>query len=136
MARAVLDHANPHVREQMGRNPLLLTILAQVYTADPEAGLPARRADLYYRAQQQLFTQRRGQWGGFCQGVERRRVGGGTGAVTGVVAKPPPRPTHAIGSWRRWCKGGWKRRWPRSPNCAGANARRLWSRGCCKRRVN
>jgi hypothetical protein len=47
----------------MARNPLLLTILAQVFKGDPEAGLPARRTELYHRATQAVFRQREAAWG-------------------------------------------------------------------------
>jgi hypothetical protein len=58
LVQGVLKHPNPNVREQMARNPLLLTILAQVFSSDPEAGLPARRAELYRQAQMAVFSQR------------------------------------------------------------------------------
>lgn len=62
LAAAVLDHPNPNVKEQMARNPLLLTILAQIYQQDPEAGLPSRRVDLYRRAAGNVFAQRHDHW--------------------------------------------------------------------------
>ncbi|HBY94300.1 MAG TPA: hypothetical protein DEP84_10125, partial [Chloroflexi bacterium] len=63
LAQAVLEHSNPYVREQMARNPLLLTILAQLFSDAPEAGLPARRVALYERAKNAVFKQRPDQWG-------------------------------------------------------------------------
>ena len=63
LATAVLEHPNPNVQDQMARNPLLLTILAQVFKGDPEAGLPARRTELYRRATQAVFRQREAAWG-------------------------------------------------------------------------
>lgn len=62
LADAVLKHQNRYVREQMGRNPLLLTILAQVFRTNPQEGLPARRVLLYQRATQAVFKQRSEQW--------------------------------------------------------------------------
>ncbi|HHH40958.1 MAG TPA: NACHT domain-containing protein, partial [Chloroflexi bacterium] len=69
LAKAILKHPNPHVREQMARNPLLLTILAQVFGEDPEEGLPARRAELYRRAARAVFGQRQDRWGRLAQAV-------------------------------------------------------------------
>ncbi|MCB0047095.1 MAG: caspase family protein, partial [Caldilineaceae bacterium] len=62
LAVAVLEHSNPHVRTQMGRNPLLLTILAQIYTVSPVRRLPARRAQLYGQAKDAVFNLRRDAW--------------------------------------------------------------------------
>jgi hypothetical protein len=63
LTEGVLKHPNPHVRQQMARNPLLLTILAQVFSRQPDAGLPARRTELYHQAQMAVFKQRQtGQW--------------------------------------------------------------------------
>ncbi len=64
LADAVLKHSNPYVKEQMGRNPLLLTILAQVFSANPQEGLPARRTQLYRQAKEAVFQQRPTNGGG------------------------------------------------------------------------
>src|SRR5690606_25603076 len=58
LTTGVLEHPNENVRQQMARNPLLLTILAQVFSQEPEVGLPGRRAELYHKAQMAVFTQR------------------------------------------------------------------------------
>ncbi len=63
LATALLKHPNPYVGGQMARNPLLLTILAQVYNGSPERRLPARRVALYERAQEAVFRQREEEWG-------------------------------------------------------------------------
>lgn len=63
LARVVLEHPNANVKEQMARNPLLLTILAQVYRENPVEGLPARRMALYRRAANAVFKQRGTAWG-------------------------------------------------------------------------
>ena len=86
LATAVLKHPNPNVREQMARNPLLLTILAQVYRETPEAGLPGRRTELYHRAADAVFRQREAAWGRLAErlgGDDRVRV---LNRVTAYVA--------------------------------------------------
>ena len=63
LAAAVLDHSNHHVKSEMGRNPLMLTILAQIWREAPDRTLPQRRATLYSAAAKQVFDQRRDGWG-------------------------------------------------------------------------
>lgn len=62
LQKAVLEHPNPRVRDEMARNPLLITVLTQVFAASPGEGLPARRAELYRRASRAMFDQRRQGW--------------------------------------------------------------------------
>lgn len=63
LTQSMLEHPNPTVSQQMARNPLLLTILAQIFRANPGQGLPANRADLYRQASVAVFYQRRPeQW--------------------------------------------------------------------------
>jgi hypothetical protein len=64
LAAAVLEHPNPNVSGEngLGRNPLLLTILAQVYRQSPAEGLPARRSELYRRAERAVFYHRKTHW--------------------------------------------------------------------------
>ncbi|HFD39522.1 MAG TPA: NACHT domain-containing protein, partial [Anaerolineae bacterium] len=62
LIEAVLEHPDRNVREQMAANPLLLTILAQVFAEDPDRGLPTRRAELYRRATETVFGQRQAHW--------------------------------------------------------------------------
>jgi hypothetical protein len=86
LAEAVLGHANPNVRDQMARNPLMLTILAQVYSENPQRGLPNRRAALYAAAERAVFNQRRDGWGRLAArlaGDDTRRA---LGRVTADVA--------------------------------------------------
>ena len=69
LTKAVLEHPNINVREQMARNPLMLTILAQVFRAGPQEGLPDRRSELYRRASTAVFGQRQEQWGQLSQSI-------------------------------------------------------------------
>ena len=68
---AVLEHANPQVRDEMARNPLLLTVLAQVFEIS-QGRLPARRAELYGQAARAVFDQRRDLWKGLAAGLGGR----------------------------------------------------------------
>jgi hypothetical protein len=56
---AIFDHSHPGVRTLAG-NPLLLTILAQVYSAN--RSLPTRRVGLYDAAVEALYNQRKDRW--------------------------------------------------------------------------
>ncbi len=58
---AIFNHAHPGVRALAG-NPLLLTILAQVYWSNTERKLPALRVELFEKATQALYNQRRVFW--------------------------------------------------------------------------
>jgi len=58
---AIFSHGHPGVRTLAG-NPLLLTILAQVYWNSAERKLPALRVDLFEAATQALYDQRRDFW--------------------------------------------------------------------------
>ncbi|MBC7250349.1 MAG: NACHT domain-containing protein, partial [Anaerolineae bacterium] len=86
LAQAVLEHPNPHVRDEMARNPLLLTILAQVFWASPQEGLPARRVELYRRAAEAVFRQRQEQWGRLSQEVGGRDLADALERITAHLA--------------------------------------------------
>jgi len=110
LAKAVLEHPNPNVKEQMARNPLLLTILAQVFMGDPEEGLPARRTELYRRAADAVFRQRETAWGRLAEtlgGQYRVRV---LARVTAYVAfhlhANPEYPAALVDAWqvRGWLR--------------------------------
>jgi hypothetical protein len=58
---AIFDYAHPGVR-LLASNPLLLTILAQVYWEEPEHRLPPTRVALFKQATQALFRQRKAFW--------------------------------------------------------------------------
>jgi hypothetical protein len=63
-AIALFEQAHPGVRTLAG-NPLLLTILVQVFQNQPPTSdhpLPVRRADLFRQAEQAFYDQRRPQW--------------------------------------------------------------------------
>ncbi len=62
LRQAILAHPNPRVRDEMARNPLLLTVLAQVFQASPGGQLPTRRAALYKEAVRAVFDQRQERW--------------------------------------------------------------------------
>ena len=58
---AIFNHSHLGVRALAG-NPLLLTILAQVYWSSAERKLPALRVELFEAATQALYDQRRDFW--------------------------------------------------------------------------
>ncbi len=86
LAQAVLKHPNPNVSGQMARNPLLLTILAQVFQEEPEQGLPARRAALYGQAEATVFDQRNDQWGRLSQQMGGEDLAPALRRITALVA--------------------------------------------------
>jgi hypothetical protein len=61
LRNAIFDHAHPGVRA-LASNPLLLTILAQVYWKHPEHCLPTTRAALFKRATDAMFQQHQKAW--------------------------------------------------------------------------
>jgi hypothetical protein len=72
LQEAVLSHPNARVRDEMARNPLLLTVLAQVFETSPGGRLPHRRAELYEQAAQAVFDQRHEQWERLAADLESR----------------------------------------------------------------
>ena len=58
---AIFDYAHPSVQALAG-NPLLLTILAQVYWDNAEHKLPTRRVALFDATAQALYDQRKDFW--------------------------------------------------------------------------
>ena len=60
LAGAIFNHSHPGVRSLAG-NPLLLTILADVYTRSNRT-LPSRRVALFEEAARRLYEQREVQW--------------------------------------------------------------------------
>lgn len=81
----ILENSNPHVKEQMGRNPLLLTMLCQIFRQNPAQGLPHRRADLYHQAQEAVFGQRQEAWQQFGGQLGNRDLTAVLGRVTGLI---------------------------------------------------
>ncbi len=110
LAAAVLKHPNPNVREQMGRNPLLLTILAQVFQENPAAGLPARRTELYREAETAVFRQRGAEWARLAGQLGTRDLVAALRRITARVAfnlhANPDFPAALVdaGSVRQWLR--------------------------------
>jgi predicted NACHT family NTPase len=71
LATAIIEQAQPGVRVLAG-NPLLLTILAQVYWQSSERALPTRRVDLFDAAANALYDQRERFWDN--AGIPRLRL--------------------------------------------------------------
>ena len=110
LAQAVLRHPNPNVREQMARNPLLLTILAQVFQQDPAAGLPARRAELYGKAAEAVFKQRLPAWERLAGSLGGRDLAAVLARITAHVAfHLHANPEYPAALVEPWCVRGWLR---------------------------
>ena len=77
---AIFDHAHPGVKALAG-NPLLLTILAQVYHM--KRTLPTRRVALFEAATQALYDQRKDFWGRV--GITPRSLTRALGAVAAYI---------------------------------------------------
>jgi hypothetical protein len=71
LANAIIKQTQPGVRVLAG-NPLLLTILAQVYWQSSERALPTRRVDLFDAAANALYDQRERFWDN--AGIPRLRL--------------------------------------------------------------
>jgi hypothetical protein len=61
LIRAIFDELHPGVRE-LARNPLLLTILAEVFWSRSDASLPTRRVALFDQAVDAVYNQRKEAW--------------------------------------------------------------------------
>jgi len=61
LKNAIFYHSHPGVRTLAG-NPLLLTILAQVYWFSASRSLPTRRVSLFDAAVEALYNQRKERW--------------------------------------------------------------------------
>jgi predicted NACHT family NTPase len=61
LADAILQHGHPGVRALAG-NPLLLTLLAQVYRESGDRALPHRRVDLFDETLHVLYKRREHLW--------------------------------------------------------------------------
>ena len=61
LKNAIFDHAHPGIRT-LASNPLLLTILAQVYWTNTERALPTKRVALFDAAAKAMYEQRKDFW--------------------------------------------------------------------------
>ncbi len=61
LKETIFDHAHPGVRTLAG-NPLLLTIMAQVYWRSAQRTLPTKRVALFEEAARALYHQRKALW--------------------------------------------------------------------------
>ncbi len=81
---AIYEHAHPGVRILAG-NPLLLTILAQVYWQSAERALPTRRVSLFEQAARAIYDQRERYWDQI--GITPLRLNLALGAVAAYLQK-------------------------------------------------
>ncbi len=79
---AIFDHSHPGVRTLAG-NPLLLTILAQVYWSSTSRSLPTRRVSLFDEAVKALYNQREDLWES--ANISLRRLTQALGAVAAHI---------------------------------------------------
>ena len=79
---AIFDHSHPGVRTLAG-NPLLLTILAQVYWSSASRSLPTRRVSLFDAAVEALYNQRKDLWES--ANISLRRLTQALGAVAAHI---------------------------------------------------
>lgn len=84
---AIFNHAYPSVRALAG-NPLLLTIMAQVYWRNKQRTLPTRRVTLFEEATRTLYDQRGVFW--TRAGISLQRMTFALGAVAAYIHAHEP----------------------------------------------
>ncbi len=87
LAEAIFEHGHPSVRSLAG-NPLLLTLLAQVYRASGDRTLPHRRVDLFAEVFTTLYKRREHLWD--AQGVTELRLGRALAAAARYIHENEP----------------------------------------------
>lgn len=87
LAEAIFTHGHPSVRSLAG-NPLLLTLLAQVYRASGDRTLPHRRVDLFAEVLTTLYKRREHLWDK--QGVTELRLARALGAAARYIHENEP----------------------------------------------